>query len=296
MLRWQLECRDSCRTIADVKRRTSILAVPGLLLLAACGSAAAPVAKQAQVTPRPDARQVVLASVEKTSSSSFLGDMSVSATISATGPNAALLSPLQGHAITATMQGSFENQQRMRLTIEAAIAGKTTKAVAVVYDGTAYISSDGGATYKAQPLTGVAADQFASTNTLSYLQSVGTVTDEGPSTADGVAVERYSAQLDAAKVLKLIQDALGSSAQAQTFQEMVKGMTFKGGALEVTIDHQGHIVTEHGPIDATVDLSAFGASLAGTKLSIHEVVDGHFHDYGSAVVVTPPANASVTTS
>jgi hypothetical protein len=72
--------------------------------------------------------------------------------------------------------------------------------------------------------------------------------------------------------------------------------TSKGGALQVTIDHQGRVVTESGPIDASVDLGSFGASLAGTRMNIHEVVDGHFHDYGSAVTVTRPAAAAVTAS
>jgi hypothetical protein len=276
-------------------KRAAIVAVPCLLLIAACGGSAAPVARQAPPTPRPDPRQAVLASVQKTSGSSFLADMSVTASITATGPNAALLGVLQGKPIAASMHMAAENERRMRLTMNASIAGKSSNGVAVVYDNTAYVSTDGGATYKAESITGAVSDQFASTNTLSYLQSVGTVTDQGSGTADGVAVERYSAQLDSTKVLKLIQTSLGS-AQASAMQQLFSSMTFKGGALQVTIDHQGRVVTESGPIDASVDLGSFGASLAGTRMNIHEVVDGHFHDYGSAVTVTRPAAAAVTAS
>lgn len=272
--------------------RSALLALPALLLVAACGNAAAPVAR---ATPHSDPKTVLLASVAKTSGSSFLADMSVTATVSATGSGAPLLGPLQGQAITATMKMSAENQRRMRLTLGATIAGKAVSGVAVVYDGTAYVSSDGGTTFKTESLTGALSDEFASTNTLSYLQSVATVTDEGSGATDGVAVERYSAQLDAAKVLKLMEAELGS-AQPSSVQQLVGGMTFKGGALEVTIDTQGRLVTEHGPIDASVDLGAFGSSLAGTRLTIHEEIDGHFHDYGTPVTVTPPLPESVTSS
>lgn len=283
-----------------MKTRTSILAVPSLLLIAACGSTAAPASKQAQgaaqstahPTAHLDPRQAVLESVQKTSGTSFLADMSLVATVTATGPSATFLGPIAGQDITATMQVSAESQRRMRLTIDASVAGKSTKGAAVVYDNTVYISSDGGATYKAAPISGTVADQVASTNTLSYLQSVGTVTDEGAGSADGVAVERYSAQLDGAKVLKLIQAELVSSAQSGPTEQLLKGLTFNGGAIEVTVDHEGRIVTEHGPIDASVDLGAFGASLAGTRMSIHEVIDAHFHDYGSAVTVTRPAGTA----
>ena len=259
----------------------ALLAVPVLVLVAACGGASAPVAKQAQPTPHLDPRQAVLASVAKTSGSSFLADMSLSISMTATGPGASYFAQLQGQAISATLHVSAENEQRMRLTFAATAAGKTSNGVGVLYDGTAYTSSDNGATYKAQSLSGGLSDQIASTNTLSYLQSVGTVTDEGPGTADGVSVERYSAQLDGAKVLKLVQAELGTAQSTSSAQKLVSGLTFKAGALEVTIDHQGRVVTEHGPIDASVDLGAFGASLAGTLMTIHEVIDGHFHDYGS---------------
>ncbi len=275
-------------------RRIRLLAVPGLLLIAACGGASAPVAKQAQPTPHLEPRQAVLASVATTSGSSFLADMSLTVSMTATGPGASYFSQLHGQAIDATVHVSAQSQRRMRLTFSATALGKSSKGVGVLYDGTAYISSDNGTTYKKQSLSGALSDQFASTNTLSYLQSLGTVRDEGSGTADGVSVERYSAQLDGAKVLKLVQAELGSTQSTSSAQQLVSGLTFTSGALEVTIDHQGRIVTEHGPIDASVALGAFGASLAGTRMTIHEVIDGHFHDYGTSVTVTRPAATAVT--
>jgi hypothetical protein len=275
-----------------VKTRTSILALPSLLLIAACG-ASAPAAKQAQTSA--DARQVLLASVQKSTGTSFLADMTINVSLTATGPAATSLSALAGKAIAVTMHMSAESQQRIRLTVDEAVAGAPVSVVAVRYDGTTYVSSDGGTTFKVAPSTGALPDQYASDNALSYLQSVAAVTDEGANTADGVAVERYSAQLDGTKVLALIRAGMSSS-QTPAMQQLFSSMTFKGGALQVTIDQQGRVVTESGPIDASVDLGSFGASLAGTRMNIHEVVDGHFHDYGSAVTVTRPAAAAVTAS
>ncbi len=287
------ETTDGWQRIGSVNRK-GLLALPAFALLAACGSASGPVATQAQPTARPDPRQAVLASVAKTSATSFLADMTVSVTVTATGGAASSLGALGGQAFTGTMQMSEESPRRMRLRIDATAAARSARAVAVLYDGTLYISSNGGATFTSRPLSTAVTDQFASTNTLSYIQSVATVTDEGPGTADGVAVERYSAKVDGAKVLTLIQTELGSVPSAA--QTLFKSISFDGGALEVTIDHQGRIVTEHGPIDASVDLSTLGASLAGTRLTIHEVIDGHFHDYGSAVTVTRPNATAVASS
>ncbi len=279
----------SRRRLAHVNRRFAVLVVPSLVLLASCSSAASPAA--AHPTPSAGARQAVLASVQKSAGSSFLADMSIAESFTSTGGGVGKgVKSLPGQSLTFSVHMSAENSQRIRLTIQAGSALPQLNSVAVIYDGTLYVSSDGGTTFRVVSTTGATPDQYASDNALAYLQSVAAVTDDGPGTADGVAVERYSAQLDGTKLLALVRSGLSSvHAPKPLLQELFNSLTFKSGTLHVALDHQGRIVSESGPLDVTADLSALGPSLAGTHIDIHEVIDAHFHDYGSAVTVTKPA-------
>lgn len=268
-----------------VNRRTVVLFVPVMLVVAACGGSSNPTA--GTTTSKPSAKQVLLTSVQRTTSQSFLADMSVVETITATGPAAAQFGALGGQPTTVSLKMSAQSAQRMRMAMTATIAGRPLNTVAVLYDGALYESSDGGATFKVMDTAGALPKQLASNNPLSYLQSVGSVMDVGPGTADGVAVERYSAQLDPAKVLALMKSAVSSVQSAQA-QQLFSGMKFSAGTIQGTVDHQGRLVTENGAIDVSIDLGALSPSMAGTRMAIHETVDAHFHDYGKAVTVTKP--------
>ena len=275
-----------------MRLRVGAALVPVGLLVVACGGAPTASSSGApKPTPRLSATRVVLASLEKTESTSFRADMTVAEAITATGPGALQLNGLAGQTINLTMTMAAENRDRLQVRATATVANRPVDVLSVVYDGTVYVSSDGGTTFKTVNTGGAfPPSQVASQNALSYLQSMGSATDEGPGTADGVAVEKYSATFDSAKVLALMQSAFGSlPAQAQ---QVLKGLTFNGGAIEVTINDQGRLVTENGPIDASLDLSAVQPSLAGTTMHIHETVDAHFHDYGSAITVTKPSVTS----
>jgi hypothetical protein len=255
-------------------------------LLVACGGATSSPAP----TAKPSATRVVLASLEKTTSTSFRADMTVAEAITVTGPGASQLQglgSLAGQTVNLTGSMAAESSQRMRVHMTATVANTPIDVESVLYDGTAYVSTDGGSTFRSVGTSGALPPQVSSENALSYLESVGSATDEGAGTADGVAVERYSATLDQSKMLNLMQSALGSlPAQAQQF---LKAMTIKDDSIEVTIDHQGRLVTESGPIDVTMDLGALQPSMAGTTMNIHETIDAHFHDYGSSVTVTKPS-------
>jgi hypothetical protein len=275
-----------------MRARTIVLLAPVAALLAAgCGTS--PSSRSGSATPgsATTARAVLLASVERTASQSFVADMTTAESFTVTGSGAAQFRGFGQQPTTFAIHMVAENQQRVRLTISGAVAGRSFTTVAVTYDGALYVSTDG-ATFKVVPTTGTTPAGFASDNALAYLQSVGSVTDEGPATADGVAVERYSAQLDSAKIVAMMKAAL-SSVQLPQLQSLFNNLTFSGGALQVTIDHQGRLVTENGPIDVAVDLGSFGAGMAGTRMTIHETVDAHYHDYGAAVTVSrPPVIAS----
>ena len=274
-----------------MNRRNVIAVVPTLLILAGCGGTARPATTTTATTHAPvDAHTALLESIQKTTSQSFLADMVLTETMSATGPNASQLGALAGQTISMTAKMEAENQQRLRMTLNSAVAGKPVNVISVLYDGVVYVSSDGGTTYKTLT-TGTAGNPYASGNALSYLQSIGDVTDDGPGTADGVAVERYSAQMDAAKAIALMKGALAGT-QNQQVQQIFNSLTFKSGAIDVAIDHQGRLVSEQGPIDVSVDLGAVQSSFAGTILNVHETIEARFHDYGSPVTITKPSGAS----
>ena len=264
----------------------------GLLLLAACGGATPSAARP---TASLDARQVLLASVQTSSAQSFICDTTMDMTLSATGPQASKFATLSGKTIVMSVAMAAQSRQRIQLVVHETVAGAAIAVIVVVYDGVAYVSSNGGSTYKTVPSTGALAangalpSQYASGNALAYLQSVGAVTDNGPGTADGVAVENYSAHFDGSKVLALIRSAFSSVQAPAQLQRVFAAITFKSGTLEVSLDHQGRVVTEQGPLDATLDLGSLSSSLAGTTLVVHEALDAHFHDYGGAVTVTKPA-------
>jgi hypothetical protein len=274
------------------RRIFALLLLPLAIVVAACGGS--PNAKRtgaAAASSVPSAKEAVLASMLKTTSRSFVADMTVVESLTATGQGAAQLGALAAQPITLSVQMSAESQRRLRVTVSATVGGRPVKAIAVLYDGSLYESTDGGTSFKVIHTTGALPSQFASDNALAYLQSLASVADQGPGTADGVPVERYAAQLDPAKVVALLKSALSSVPNPLT-QQLFSSMTFSGAAMEVTVDQQGRLVTEHGPIDVSVDLSGLSPKLAGTHMAVHETVDAHFHDYGAAITVSKPALTS----
>src|SRR4029077_4533278 len=148
------------------------------------------------------------------------------------------LSSLSGKSISLTMQLDAQNSQQARGTLDANLGGQSTQVVTVVYGGAVYVSKDHGNSFETVPLNGLPTTQYGPDNALQYLESVSTVTDSGPGTVDGVAVEKYHAQLDGAKILNVIKSAM-SSLQSSSFQRVFSSLRFTGGALDASIDHRG---------------------------------------------------------
>ena len=69
---------------------------------------------------------------------------------------------------------------REQTTVIGTVAGTPVDVVTITYDGTAYQSTDGGGTFRTEPLS--AANQYGIQNELQLLQSVGTVSDQGSGT------------------------------------------------------------------------------------------------------------------
>ena len=115
---------------------------------------------------------------------------------------------------------------------------------------------------------------------------MGSVSDQGSATADGVAVERYHALIDPAKIQKELTSLLPDvSGQARN---VLSAVTISGATVDVTIDSSGRIVTLDATLTATVDGSALG--LSGNP-TVQETWSGQFFNYGADIVVQPPSTS-----
>ena len=234
--------------------------------------------------------KAVIASAEKTQSTSFRADMTAVASMTATGPASARLQGVLGQTVTFNVAMAAESRQRLQLRVTGTVGGKPLNVVAVLYDGTSYLSTDGGGTFRTPATSGTFPAEYSADNALAYLQAVGSATDEGPGNADGVAVERYAARLDGSKIMALMQSAAASLPAGA--QKLFKNMSISGDTLDVTIDGQGHLVTLNGPIAVGVDLGGVQAGESLSQLTIHQTIDAHFHDYGAGITVTKPTVAA----
>jgi hypothetical protein len=221
------------------------------------------------------AQRVVLDSVQETTAQSYDATFNFRETTSY-GP--------YGQApttVTLPVQIQAESAARVKTTVVGTVTGTPVNVVTITYDGTAYQSTDGGSTFQTEPLS--AASQYGIQNELQLLQSVGTVTDQGSGTADGVAVERYHALIDPAKIQKELISLLPDvSAESRN---VLSAVTITGATVDLSIDSSGRIVTMNAAVTASVNGSALGLSGSPT---VHETYSGSFSNYGADIVVQPP--------
>lgn len=242
-------------------------------------------------TPALAPRDVVLTAASRAGGESVRISMTVDESFTVSGPAAPQFGTLSGQSLSLTMQLEMQNRQRSSATVTAATGGRSFKVLAVLYDGSLFLSQDDGATFQTVPLAGQPSSQYGPDNALQYLQAVSTVSDMGPGSADGVAVERYHAELDGQKITGVIKSSL-SALKSSVLQRVADSMRFTGGSLDANIDRAGHVVDDRGYFDATFDLQAIDPSLRGTTMSIHATVAARFSDYGAAISVNRPSNVS----
>jgi len=283
---WPERVLDALRASVATRRRL-IAALTATALVAAGvsygvvalgGAAHAPGPKVPTSAPGGSARLVVLDSVQATTAQSYDATFSFSETTSY-GP--------YGQApttVTLPVQIQAESAARVKTTVIGTVTGTPVDVVTISYDGTAYESTDGGGTFQTEPLSSV--NQYGIQNELQLLQSVGSVSDQGSATADGVAVERYHALIDPAKIQKELTSLLPDvSGQARN---VLSAVTISGATVDVTIDSSGRIVTLDATLTATVDGSALG--LSGNP-TVQETWSGQFFNYGADIVVQPPSTS-----
>ena len=242
-------------------------------------------------TQEPAPRDVLLTAAHRASTESLRMAVTANETFSASGPAAGQFAALSGQPITIDFQIGVQNRQRSSGVVTVTAGGRSVGILTVLYDGTAFLSKDNGLSFQTLPLSGQVSSQYGPDSALQYLQSVSTVTDNGPASVDGVAVERYHAQLDGAKITDVIKSGL-SRLKGAFFQRVSSAIRFTGGTLDASIDHSGHLVHDDGFFDAAMDLTAVDPSLSGTTMTIHGAFDGRFFDYGAPITVERPGNVT----
>jgi len=186
--------------------------------------------------------------------------------------------------VTLPIQVQAESATRARTTVSGTVAGTPVDVVEIAYDGTAYESADGGTTFQTEPVS--ALSQYGIQNELQLLQSVGSVSDQGSGTADGVAVERYHALIDPAKIQKELTSLLPDVSTPA--RNVLGAVTISGATVDVTIDSSGRIVTLNAQLTASVNGAAVGLSQNPT---VDETWSGQFFNYGADIVVQPPSTS-----
>ncbi|HWW09443.1 MAG TPA: hypothetical protein VNY76_04280 [Candidatus Acidoferrales bacterium] len=267
--------------------RRQLATIPIAATLAACGAGSG--------GSHVDARAVLLSAVQRVTTTSFHADVTANASLDVTGPAAAQLGTLNGQTLAFSVKLDVQNKQRAHAEVGLTAGGQTFNVIAVLYDGAAYVSTDGGKSFKAVPIGNLPSSSFGPESALQYLESAGTVTDVGPGTADGVAVENYHATLDSAKITALIKKAL-SGLNSGSLSQVLSSVKFTGGHLDASVDHAGHIVADSCAFNGSMDFGSLDPSLTGTTMTFAETATGHFRDYGSSITVLPPANVTGTTT
>jgi hypothetical protein len=259
-----------------------------VLLVAACGTTDAtsavsstpttPVASQA-------ARQLLLSSVSRAASESVRIDASLSGTLSGTG--------------TVAVLGNMPVGVKMHLDVASPsdLSGKITMSLAswtldvpiVVINGTEFVSSGNGATWKAVP--GGAAPASANVP-IQYLQSIDGVADVGASRINSRPVEEYHATLDPQKMSALLKGIAATVAvSSPSFAPVLEQISFDNGQVNAYVDRGGNLIAASGYADASVDASAIEPGLTG-RATIHGLIVCSFSDYGAAITVTPPPSGA----
>jgi len=284
---WPEQVMEAVRASIAPRRRLIAAFTATALVAAAAVSYGVVALSGAGRTPGPtvstpgsggSARLVVLDSVQATTAQSYDATFSFRETTSY-GP--------YGQApttVTLPVQIQAESAARVKTTVIGTVTGTPVDVVTISYDGTAYESTDGGGTFQTEPLSAVS--QYGIENELQLLQSVGSVSEQGSGTADGVTVERYHALIDPAKIQKELTSLLPDvSGQAR---DVLSAVTISAATVDVTIDGSGRIITLNSDLTASVNGSALG--LSGNP-TVHETWSGRFFNYGADIVVQPPSTS-----
>ena len=263
--------------------------------LAACGSSAGSASNSSTADPiRPtDAKAVLAASVAKATTGSYTATFTLNEHVTLPVGLAGSSGPLEVH-LTADLRA--ENGQRVAMTLHNSSGVSTPQTFqTVLYDGTAYLSSDGGGSWKTLKVPAAALKGYGPGQVLQYLQAAGTVTDTGPGTVDGQHVESYHAILDPTKAASAMSSVLSSVLGGESGGRLASAITLKDGTADLAVDNAQQPVQERFNEAVLIDFSKLAGGsgpLAGATGTATVAVDGvcDFANFGTPQTVTRPTN------
>jgi hypothetical protein len=242
-----------------------------------------------------DIKSALVASIQQTDSVSMHADISMQESFSVTGPGGAMYTSLEGYEIGMTIHVDQESAQRAELQETVSAPGVNERIIAVLYDGTCYVSRDGGATYQTVSAGVANSHQVSPKTPLQFLNMVGNVTRVGDATLNDEAVTQYHADLDPVKVDAYFKSSLAAQHNALV-DRVLNHIGVTDGSLDTWLDGSDNIVGDDGQLDAALDLGAFDRSEAGTTMHIGVSFRGSFTGYHSPVSVARPGDVTGSTN
>ncbi|GAC1570665.1 MAG: hypothetical protein NVS3B18_03110 [Candidatus Dormibacteria bacterium] len=206
----------------------------------------------------------------------------------------------------ASVKGRGEQESAKRQLVDAELAGGSEKTRVVNYDGSSYLSRDGGKTYIGASAGSITGGLNISPSQLSDVaKNVTNVKDLGRRTVDGQDCEHLQAPVTQAQLAALLGGAGGSSgggsASGQGADLIKQLVQIRRGVLDVDVRRSdGALIRGTGDLAVGFDLDRlaglFGAvgagapsGIPGGSVSVEVSLDSHFSDYGAGIHVTKPA-------
>jgi hypothetical protein len=189
-----------------------------------------------------------------------------------------------GHATTITAHGDFESARRVSLV--ESVPPTLTDAHFVLYDGAAYIATDGVHYQRLKGALATSVSGLAELGTDRIAKYVVGVRGLGTTTIAGKSVAHYRGAVDA-KGVKSLTHGVGGPLGALT-----DAVDVGSSQLDVYIDPAtGQVVRTVTVASSTFDLSKMPASLGSGlkgKLEMHQRVTSDISDPGARITVKRP--------
>jgi hypothetical protein len=234
-------------------------------------------------------RTALVAAIQRTESDSMRADLRL--TDSFSGSRAGGLGTFAGGEFSVSVHIDQEsaNRSELRETVDA--YGVKQTMIAVLYDGTVYVSTDNGAAYQTVSVDQAAGHDLSPKSPLAFLEMVGDVKETGDVEVNSVPATSYHATLDPVKLGEYVKRDLASQ-HDPVLDKLLNNIGITDGTMDAAVDPQGNLVSENGTVDVALDLGAFSPADAGSTMNMHEGVTGSFSDYGSAITVTVPKDVT----
>jgi hypothetical protein len=210
----------------------------------------------------------------------------------------------------ATFDGVAEVQNPKRMKVTMTMKPLTDKQVVMVlYDGSTFVSMDGGKTYADAGSFDFKGLPLAPSDQVALLQQTAdSVQDQGTTTRNGVSVEHLHAVLGQDYVNKVLGQAGSGQSDPQMQQVMQlfsQVMSIRNASADAYVGTaDGYLRGEDVHATIAMDMGklirvlsqAFGGSLPGSEdassvggaMVMSEAVTTNYSDYGSRITVTKP--------